>query len=223
MAILASMWSTDIRARTPQSAIIWSFTQSLANLHSGFSLLLMENCLHFSLSSSLKPQLTHNFSPKPLRFFSNSPRQPFNGSFYHSRRSPIEVMASAGASHCEFSSLNSNSPMQLKSPVGKFLSGVVQNHRQLFDVTVKEELRFLSDDRDAAVARMTLSEGSDEALLHRSAAYFSITLFSNSVIFCFLVEYKNFLPSHSSEKTTYAFHKYFLFFIYQLLKSMNPS
>lgn len=74
-----------------------------------------------------------------------------------------------GASHCQFSNLNSNSPMTMKSPAGQFLSGVLQNHRQLFHITVKEELSLLSDDRDAAVSRMTLSEASDEAVLHRFA------------------------------------------------------
>ncbi|PNX79057.1 hypothetical protein L195_g035040, partial [Trifolium pratense] len=74
------------------------------------------------------------------------------------------VKASAGASHCEYSSLNS--PLLPRSQVGKFLSGVFQNHRSLFHVAVQEELKLLSDDRDAAVSRMILASDSDQALLH---------------------------------------------------------
>ncbi|KAI9128603.1 hypothetical protein K1719_000086 [Acacia pycnantha] len=73
------------------------------------------------------------------------------------------VKVSAGASHCEFSSLNS--PLEPKSHVGRFLSGVLWNHRQMFHVAVSEELKLLVDDRDAAVARMALTAGSDEDLL----------------------------------------------------------
>lgn len=75
------------------------------------------------------------------------------------------IKASAGASHCQFSSLNS--PLLPQSTVGKFLSGVLQNHRNLFHVAVQEELKLLADDRDAAVSRMILSSDSDQALLHR--------------------------------------------------------
>lgn len=82
----------------------------------------------------------------------------------------MKVVASAGASPCEFSTLNSNSPLQLKTPVGKFLTSILQNHRSLFHLSVNEELRILSDDREAAVARMALSAGSDEEVLHRRIA-----------------------------------------------------
>lgn len=75
---------------------------------------------------------------------------------------------SGGRRHCEFGSLNA--PLEPRSPVGKFLSGVLQNRRQLFHVVTKEELKMLSDDRDSAVARMVLSQDSDEALLHRRIA-----------------------------------------------------
>lgn len=84
-------------------------------------------------------------------------------------------MASAGASHCGFNSLNTNSPLQVQTLEGKNLSGVLQNHRQFFHISVKDELRLLSDDREEALARMTLSAGSDESLLHRFAAYFGFS------------------------------------------------
>lgn len=90
------------------------------------------------------------------------------GCCFNTRRRPGNVKASAGASHCEFSSLNS--PLEPKSHVGKFLSGVLQNHRQMFHVAVAEELKLLVDDRDAAAARMALTTGSDEDLLHRRIA-----------------------------------------------------
>lgn len=80
----------------------------------------------------------------------------------------LRVRASGGRRHCEFSSLNA--PLEPRSLVGKFLSGVLQNRRQLFHVVTKEELKLLSDDRDSAVARMLISHHSDEALLHRRIA-----------------------------------------------------
>ncbi|XP_040991705.1 UV-B-induced protein At3g17800, chloroplastic [Juglans microcarpa x Juglans regia] len=79
------------------------------------------------------------------------------------------VIASAGASHCEPSS-SLNSPLEPRSQPGKFLSSVLQNHRQLFHVAVAEELKLLADDRDGAVSRMLLTVGSDEACLHRRVA-----------------------------------------------------
>ncbi|KAG5017793.1 hypothetical protein JHK85_023929 [Glycine max] len=80
----------------------------------------------------------------------------------------MRVRASAGRRHCEFSS--QNAPLEPRSLAGKFLSGVLQNRRQLFHVLAKEELKMLSDDRDSAIARMRLSHHSDEALLHRRIA-----------------------------------------------------
>ncbi|KAG4951557.1 hypothetical protein JHK84_044919 [Glycine max] len=84
--------------------------------------------------------------------------------FLYYRRRPF-IRASAGASPCEFSSLNS--PLEPRSMVGKFLSAVLQNHPQMFHVAVGEELKLLAEDRDAAHARMVLGSASDEALLHR--------------------------------------------------------
>ncbi|XP_021273767.1 UV-B-induced protein At3g17800, chloroplastic isoform X2 [Herrania umbratica] len=77
------------------------------------------------------------------------------------------VKASAGASHCDFSSLNA--PLEPRSAPGKFLSSVLQNQRQLFHFAAADELKQLAGDRDAAVARMFLSSASDEACLHRIA------------------------------------------------------
>lgn len=77
------------------------------------------------------------------------------------------VVARAGPSHCEFSSSPLNTPIELNSAAGKFLSSVLQNQRQFFNVAVSDELKQLADDRDAAVNRMFLSIGSDEASLHR--------------------------------------------------------
>ncbi|KAJ7961611.1 UV-B-induced protein, chloroplastic [Quillaja saponaria] len=135
----------------------------------------MENCLshHTTLTlpsplSSSKPQLTHNFSPIPTFKFNNPLLSKSASCGFCIRHRPLSVVASAGASHCEFSSLNS--PLEPRSLAGKFLSSVLQNHRQLFHVAVTEELKLLADDREAAVARMVLSIGSDEACLHRRIA-----------------------------------------------------
>jgi Fe2+ transport system protein B len=92
------------------------------------------------------------------------------------------IKASTGASsHCESSSLNT--PLLPRTQVGKFLSGVLQNHRNLFHVAVQEELKLLADDRDAANSRMLLASESDEALLHRFV----------SMPFCFLIVFAMFL------------------------------
>ncbi|KAK4270179.1 hypothetical protein QN277_023253 [Acacia crassicarpa] len=124
----------------------------------------MERCLYHPSPTLAVPRLTYNLTVRPIsRFISNLPRKPI------SRIRPSNVVkASAGANHCEFSSLNS--PLEPKSHVGRFLSGVLLNHRQMFHVAVSEELKLLVDDRDAAVARMALTAGSDEDLLHRRIA-----------------------------------------------------
>ena len=48
------------------------------------------------------------------------------------RSKSLKVKAT-GPSHCDFSSLNS--PLALRSPVGNFLGGMSQNHRQLLHIT----------------------------------------------------------------------------------------
>ncbi|KAJ6334016.1 hypothetical protein OIU76_008437 [Salix suchowensis] len=83
----------------------------------------------------------------------------------------VIVVARAGSSsHCEPSS-SLNTPLELRSSAGKYLSGVFQNQRQLFHVAVADELKLLADDRDSASSRMVRSAGSDEASLHRSAIH----------------------------------------------------
>ncbi|XP_075649516.1 UV-B-induced protein At3g17800, chloroplastic-like [Castanea sativa] len=109
------------------------------------------------------------FSPKTTLTF---PTKPTVVSF---KPRGVSVIASAGASshHCESSSSSNsslNSPLEQRSQAGKFLSSVLQNHRQLFHVAVTEELKLLADDRNAAVSRMLLSSHSDEASLHRRIA-----------------------------------------------------
>ncbi|KAF9688428.1 hypothetical protein SADUNF_Sadunf02G0196200 [Salix dunnii] len=84
----------------------------------------------------------------------------------------VIVVARAGSSsHCEPSSSSSlNTPLELRSSAGNYLSGVFQNQRQLFHVAVADELKLLADDRDSASSRMVRSTGSDEASLHRRIA-----------------------------------------------------
>jgi hypothetical protein len=138
--------------------------------HKPQTLPLMENCLrHHHLT--LKPHIgffTTPISSSSLNFRS---RVPFNSN----NKLKLIIKASAGASHCEYSSLNS--PLLPRSQVGKFLSGVLQNHRSLFHVAVQEELKLLSDDRDAAVSRMILASHSDQALLHRFLFFFLLCFF----------------------------------------------
>ncbi|XAR58760.1 hypothetical protein NMG60_11014290 [Bertholletia excelsa] len=86
----------------------------------------------------------------------------------NNRRAFIAIVGSAGASNCEFSSLNT--PLEPKSPAGKFLTGVFQNDVECFHVAVGEQLERLVADREEAVARKKLSLGSDEACLNRRIA-----------------------------------------------------
>lgn len=75
-----------------------------------------------------------------------------------------------------------NTPLEPRSGVGKYLSGVLlQNDKKVFDEAVVKELRRLSDDREAAVARRIASEGSDEAIIHRFVIYFYLFLKSTKV------------------------------------------
>ncbi|OIW21706.1 hypothetical protein TanjilG_08326 [Lupinus angustifolius] len=140
----------------------------------------MEHCVNhrsftiFSLSSSSSSQSPFLLSslPKPHLKFSSFLPNKLNTSLCFILRNipnrPFNIKASVGPSHCEFSSLNS--PLEPRSLLGKFLTGVLQNHPQLFHVVVKEELKLLSDGRDGAVARMMLTQDSDEGMLHRRIA-----------------------------------------------------
>ncbi|CAN8260167.1 unnamed protein product [Cochlearia groenlandica] len=79
------------------------------------------------------------------------------------------VVAAAGASRCEPGS-SLNAPLEPRSAQGKFLRSVLLNKRQLFHYAAADELKQLADEREAALARMSLSSGSDEASLHRRIA-----------------------------------------------------
>ena len=136
----------------------------------------MESCLYHPSPTSAIPHVTNNtFFVRPFcRITCNLAAKPSLGLCYSRGRrggNSFVVKASTGASHCEFSSLNS--PLEPKSDVGKFLSGVLQNHRHMFHVAVEEELKLLVDDRDAAIARVALGHASDEDLLHRFVSLFS--------------------------------------------------
>ncbi|KAK8694146.1 hypothetical protein V6N13_071703 [Hibiscus sabdariffa] len=119
--------------------------------------------LPFPVKTSRGFTFTHLNSP------SNRPslRTGFTPTHFNHPKLP-SFIASAGASHCDFSSLNA--PLEPRSAPGKFLSGVLQNQRQVFHFAAADELKRLSDDRDAAVARMFVSSDSDETCLHRRIA-----------------------------------------------------
>ncbi|KAK2662730.1 hypothetical protein Ddye_001304 [Dipteronia dyeriana] len=94
--------------------------------------------------------------------------------FSHRRRYLIGksqlVVARAGPSHCDFSSSPLNTPLEPNSSAGRFLSAVLLNQRHFFNHAVSDELKHLSNDRNAAFDRMFLSSASDEAALHRRIA-----------------------------------------------------
>ncbi|KAI9177782.1 hypothetical protein LWI28_019220 [Acer negundo] len=80
------------------------------------------------------------------------------------------LVARAGPSHCDFSSSPLNTPLEPNSSAGRFLSTVLLNQRHFFNHAVSDELKQLSNDRNAAFDRMFLSSASDEAALHRRIA-----------------------------------------------------
>ncbi|GAB2282439.1 hypothetical protein Dimus_016982 [Dionaea muscipula] len=63
-----------------------------------------------------------------------------------------------------------NSPLEPKTPVGRSLCRVLLDEPRSFHRAAYDALNRLSEDRDAAIARMTLCLGSDEASLHRRIA-----------------------------------------------------
>ncbi|KAI3472716.1 hypothetical protein Pfo_028076 [Paulownia fortunei] len=86
-------------------------------------------------------------------------------------RRPLIVVAStsgSSTSKCEFGGLNA--PLEPRSPAGRFLSGVLLDDRDNFQVAARKELERLAVERDEAVARFQLSLGSDEAILNRRIA-----------------------------------------------------
>ncbi|CAN6688495.1 unnamed protein product [Malus baccata var. baccata] len=116
----------------------------------------MDHCLALS---SLKLRVTPAFSPSRPAVQSRTANRFFR---------PLTVVAGAGASHCEFSSLNS--PLDPRTRPGKDLCTVLQNHPQLFHLAVAQELKKLADDRELALSRASLSAASHEACLHRRIA-----------------------------------------------------
>lgn len=90
------------------------------------------------------------------------------------------VVATAGQSRCEPGS-SLNAPLELRSAQGRFLRSVLLNKRQLFHYAAADELKQLADEREAALARMALSSGSDEASLHRSVSVY-LFWFTTSLI-----------------------------------------
>ncbi|XP_023513957.1 UV-B-induced protein At3g17800, chloroplastic-like [Cucurbita pepo subsp. pepo] len=127
----------------------------------------MDHCLSFHKSFPLKsfPSSIPKSKPHPFSSSDFSIRSRFRS---RTKPNSLLVLASAGASHCEFGSLNT--PLDPRSSAGKHLSRVLQNYRQLFHVSVEDELKRLAHDRDAALNRMVLASDSDEALLHRRIA-----------------------------------------------------
>ncbi|CAH8356431.1 unnamed protein product [Eruca vesicaria subsp. sativa] len=83
-------------------------------------------------------------------------------------RSMVTV-ATAGKSRYEPGN-SFNAPLKPRTLQGRFLRGLLLNKRHLFHYAAADELRLLADNREAALARMSLSFGSDEASLHRRIA-----------------------------------------------------
>lgn len=134
----------------------------------------MDCCIFTNPSFKILPWASSfsSFSTSPVVF-------PVN------RRRIIVVASSRNNSQCDFSSLNT--PLELKSQTGKFLSRVLQNDRKNFHHAVAGQLDHLVSERDEALARFSLSLGSSHASLYRFMTHFTYNYF------CFLYIYLHFL------------------------------
>lgn len=122
----------------------------------------MDCCLSYnnpsvlkSLPSSVKIRFTSSVSTTTIAYN----RRPIT------RTVPTNGRPLIISSTCEFSGLNT--PLELKSPAGKFLSGVLQNDRKIFHQAVAKQLELLVSDRHEALARVGLSFGTTDASLYR--------------------------------------------------------
>ncbi|KAF3780434.1 UV-B-induced protein [Nymphaea thermarum] len=84
---------------------------------------------------------------------------------YANSTSVILPLASAGVNERETDAVTT--PLELTSPAGKFLTGILQNQRHLFAAAVAEQLDQLAEDRHGAISRKRSSAGTVEWLLHR--------------------------------------------------------
>ncbi|KAJ4900798.1 hypothetical protein Rs2_14749 [Raphanus sativus] len=84
------------------------------------------------------------------------------------RYDSMVVVAASSAGAGAGASLDA--PLVPRSAQGKFLSCVLTKKRPLFHFAVADLLKQLAQDKEAALSRMFLSSGSDEASLHRRIA-----------------------------------------------------
>ncbi|KAJ8899502.1 hypothetical protein K2173_018476 [Erythroxylum novogranatense] len=124
-----------------------------------------------------------NFSTRSLQFQSllsavnsrNSPSEYVpNFTFVKPRKvgsaaPALRVVARAGFSHshCEPSSGSLNTPLEPRSEVGKYLSGLFLNQKQFFHEAVTKELELLAAKRDASLVLLSRDSGSDDDTLYR--------------------------------------------------------
>ncbi|KAL1207475.1 UV-B-induced protein [Cardamine amara subsp. amara] len=113
--------------------------------------------------------LSHHRSLSFLPSHLNSIRKTRGGNDYvliPSRRklryNSMVVVAASGASL--------DAPLVPRTAQGRFLTTVLVKKRQLFHFAVADLLKQLADDKEAALSRMFVSSGSDEASLHRRIA-----------------------------------------------------
>lgn len=79
------------------------------------------------------------------------------------------MVAGASRRYCE-SNNSLNTPLELKSPAGKYLSGVLQDDSARFHEAVAGQLEQLVSEREGAGARSRLFADTTEACLHRRIA-----------------------------------------------------
>lgn len=85
-------------------------------------------------------------------------------SFSCPRAQSLVITASAESN--EYASKSVGTPLEPRTPEGKFLCGILKNHPHIFSVAASEQLEELATDRENALARWEHSAGSSESCLH---------------------------------------------------------
>lgn len=76
------------------------------------------------------------------------------------------LVTTASAHSNEYEARSVGTPLELRTPEGKFLCGILKNHPHIFPVAASEQLEELATERDNALARLEHSAGSSESCLH---------------------------------------------------------
>ncbi|KAF5198577.1 Uv-b-induced protein [Thalictrum thalictroides] len=118
------------------------------------------------------------FSSSSRKFFSTLQSQsivkvsgtPQSGENISSRRRNQPIIAQTDTESRAHKYSGVGTPLEPKSPEGKFLSGILQNQRHLFHFAVSEQLDVLASQKNEALSHKKHIPGSIASLLHRRIA-----------------------------------------------------